>query len=131
LSGALRTAPDRCLDVRGLRLGASTDYAAMTSKARLSLAIVRMALSELWFKTIIPGGAMPSESKSFTPSSILFRPHQEHRPISWISNLWLSADSKSLFSFRVPVGRALCSWWRRRVPPPSPTLGGTEHANIR
>jgi len=47
---------------------------------------------------------MPSESATFTPSSILFRPRR---------------DSEAELADRTI--RASGSWWRRRVPPPGPS----------
>ena len=58
------------------------------------------------------GGTMPSERQSFTPSSILFRPHQIRSRMTGIR----MQDKSNLL---LPVIRHLM-WWRRRVPPPGP-----------
>jgi len=50
---------------------------------------------------------MPSENLPFTPSSILFRPHQMP-PESGIY------DTLQVVAFASGI------WWRRRVPPPGP-----------
>ena len=47
------------------------------------------------------GGTMPNKSLTFTPPSILFRPHQ--------IQLIVKSGRKSNWI-----------WWRRRVPPPGP-----------
>ena len=57
------------------------------------------------FKQPDNGGTMPNERKTFTPSSILFRPH-----------IWYSF-TMSIISM---INEYMHKWWRRRVPPPGP-----------
>ena len=131
-------APGPRLTVRTARTSSEVSgyhQAARRASAKLSLATIA------WPDN---GGTIPSESRTFTPSSILFRPRRgspeqtglripaglrRHRMTGLCSPAPSSRQGRGGRAgfpwaltrlVREGCGRLGGSWWRRRVPPPGP-----------